>query len=356
MKKFLSILLTLILTLGVSLVFVGCDNGGEGEQPRGPIYAEEFTYNETHHWRNQINGTGTYEYGVHREESGWCKVCKMYYECPNLRYNKVKIRGVEGYEVVEYDELYESEAILNVEIPKYHQEEGDAEPLPVISIKDNVFNCSENNHTISTSIQSIKLNEGLLSIGSYAFAGSSIKELIIPDSVFGNYRASWYNYGITTVAYNCTELKKVVIGNGVTVLAGYNFLGCINLSDVTFGNSIKEIRPRNFYAVPTLDYLVIPESLVSIPEDSILVPTIGFYQRLVGIASCKAFYFEISEAEYNARVIPAKKRDLATGAIIAPDSTALTTWGFSEGWDGEAQKYFKGEWHYNEKGEPVPNN
>ena len=354
MKKFISIILILILSFAVSSVFVGCNDGDGGDNQ--PVYATEFSYNETHHWRNQTNGTGTIEYGVHREDSGWCEVCHMYFECPNLRYAKVTINGVQGYEVVEYDELYESETILNVEVPKYYQGEDDSEPIPVISIANNVFNCSNNNPVISTCIKSIKLNEGLISIGSYAFAGSDIKELIIPDSVFGNYRSSWYNYGLSSVAYNCTSLERVVIGNGVKVLAGYNFAYCIKLEEVTFGNSLIEVRPRNFYLASSIDYAVIPASLVSIPEDSILVPNIGYHQRLVGIFEHKVdLYFEISEDVYNERTIPAKKRDLMTGAIISPDTTTLTTWGFSKGWDEGFTKYFNGEWHYNDKGVPVPN-
>ena len=353
MRKFISIILILILSFTVSSVFVGC-NGGDGGDNQ-PVYATEFSYNETHHWRNQTNGTGTIEYGVHREDSGWCEVCHMYFECPNLRYRKITIDGVQGYEVYEYDELYESETILHVEVPKYYKDEDDDVPLPVISIANGVFNCSDSSKRISTCIKSIKLNEGLLSIGSYAFAGSDIKELIIPDSVFGNNGSSWNNYGLTCIAYTCSSLEKVVIGNGVRVLDYYNFSECINLKEVKFGSSIVEIGERNFYNVRGVKYAVLPASLISIPETQIYVPSADYMFRLVGIfGSSTVLYFEITEEQYNALIIPAKERD-NKGYIIHEKDKPKTTWGYAEGWDSGATKYFKGEWHYNDKGVPVPN-
>ena len=354
MKRFLSAILLIIFAFSLSFVLVSC---GDGDNDDGkPVYSTEFSYNETHHWRNQLNGTGTIEYGLHREDSGWCSVCHLYFECPNLRYEKVTINGVEGYEVTEFNDLDESEVIVNVEVPKYYQGEDDNEPLPVISIGKGAFNCSTNSLAkTTTAIKSIKLNEGLLSIGNHAFTGSDIKELVIPDSVFGNYLGDKYRYGLMAIAVDCTMLEKVVIGNGVKVLAGSNFTGCIKLKEITFGNSLEEIRPRNFFYDYDISYAVIPASLVSIPEDSIY--SNKFYHRLYGIFETKStkLYFEITKEQYDVLIIPAKKRDLATGAILSPDTTALTTRGFTEGWDNGLTMYFSGEWHYDNKGKPVPN-
>ena len=356
MKKIFSLILVIILISTLLSVLVACDD--ENIVDNRPVYKEEFTYNETHHWREQINGTGTYEYGVHREESGWCKVCKMYYECPNLRFEKVTAFGVTGYEVVEFNELDESEVFLNVEIPKYHQEEGDAEPLPVISIAHHVFNCSKTTTAskIATSIQSIKLNEGLLSIGNHAFRGSSIKELIIPNSVIGCHRNYNNGYGIYAVAYECSDLERVVLGNSLISLAGSNFGYCSSLKEVTFGNSIKEIRSRNFFLVSGIKKAVIPASLISIPEESIYAASADYNQRLVGIfeGSSTTLFLEITEEQLNALIIPAKPRD-NRGFFINKEDEKITTYGFSEGWDKGAKIYYVNEWHYNEKGQPVPN-
>ena len=353
MKKFLSLFLTLILILSFSVLFIGCGDNDDGK----PVYAEEFTYDESCHWREQINGTGTIEYGYHRDDSGGgrCEVCHMYYECEDFEFRKITINGVEGYELyqfVDYPGVY-----LHVEVPKYYQGEDDSEPLPVISIGPKVFSCSVDYPSISSSIKSIKLNEGLLSIGNFAFAGSSIEELIIPDSVIGNHTRN--NNGLYAVAYQCSDLERVVIGNGVQALGGYNFAYCEKLKSVKLGSSITEIWYRNFYLVSDVDYLVIPESVVSIPEGSIVVPNNGFNQRLVGLLGAshdkeRIYFFEITEEEYNHRTIPAKERD-HMGYFVNEEDNTPTTWGFSQGWDNGITKYFKGEWHYNDKGVPVPN-
>ena len=88
MKKLLSAILVLILSLGITSTLVACDSS---EEPSGPQYSEEYVYDETHHWKPQINGEGDpIEYGEHVNPKtgigvGRCK-CGYYFPCHNLVY------------------------------------------------------------------------------------------------------------------------------------------------------------------------------------------------------------------------------------------------------------------------------
>jgi hypothetical protein len=60
MKKLLTIIMSVILSLSITSSLTAC--GGSDE----PIYSETYTYNETHHWKPQINGDGDpIEYAEH---------------------------------------------------------------------------------------------------------------------------------------------------------------------------------------------------------------------------------------------------------------------------------------------------
>ena len=67
MKKLLSYLLILAITLGVMPSLVACE-----EEPEGPIYSEEYLYNDDYHWLPQLNGDGMKDYGEHYNPTGTC--------------------------------------------------------------------------------------------------------------------------------------------------------------------------------------------------------------------------------------------------------------------------------------------
>lgn len=77
-------------------------------------------------------------------------------------------------------------------------------------------------------LRSVTFNEGLENICREAFYGcSSLKEIIIPDSVTSISRYSVTSAGSTssnyyTFAY-CTSLERVVLGSNVTKIGKYTF-------------------------------------------------------------------------------------------------------------------------------------
>lgn len=86
-------------------------------------------------------------------------------------------------------------------------------------------------------LRSVTFNEGLENICREAFYGcSSLKEIIIPDSVTSISRYSVTSAGSTssnyyTFAY-CTSLERVVLGSNVTKIGKYTFYGCSSLKEI----------------------------------------------------------------------------------------------------------------------------
>ena len=85
----------------------------------------------------------------------------------------------------------------------------------------------------SSSIKKVVINNGVTSIGKYAF-------------------------------YGCTGLTSVTIPNSVTSIGLFAFMGCTALTSVTIPNSVTSIESRAFEGCTGLTSVTIPNSVTSI--------------------------------------------------------------------------------------------
>jgi hypothetical protein len=105
--------------------------------------------------------------------------------------------------------------------------------------------------TIPTTINGLLVT----SIGEFAFAGTSLTSITIPDSVVYIWGAAFED---------CTNLGSVSIGNGVVNIAPYAFDGCYCLTNVALGDSLTKIGYFAFNECISLTNITIPRSVSSI--------------------------------------------------------------------------------------------
>ncbi len=122
-----------------------------------------------------------------------------------------------------------------------------------------------NNYTSSSSvpwnavrekIKSVTIENGVTSIGDYAFSGcTSLTSITIPDSVtsIGNYAFS-----------GCTSLTSITIGNGVTSIGDSAFGACKSLTSIIIPDSVTSIGAEAFWYCASLTSVTIPDSVTSI--------------------------------------------------------------------------------------------
>lgn len=70
----------------------------------------------------------------------------------------------------------------------------------------------------------------------------------------------WYPY--------TSDIKKLVIENGVTNIAAYAFSNCHNLSEVIISDTVIDIEHGAFWACPSLEYIRIPDSVTRIGQSA----------------------------------------------------------------------------------------
>lgn len=368
MKKLFIFLFSICLSL-TSLT--ACSGS---EEVVDPIYSEELSYNEAGHFYAQLNGNGMKGYKPHKNSKGKCYECGYYFPTNDLEY-VLKYNMVEGkpqfyYAVSKYISGQTSDA--HIEVPLMHRQDApvykstfDEDYDPIIAEYKNTINLTKypvleilEQAFYKSGVESIKLNEGLKTIGDGAFAYTLIRELVIPNSVEGK---------IAEICVGCNSLKNVVIGDGITLMDYYNFTYCAGLETVKFSKNTVEIRERNFFGAQSLKYLVIPKSVISIPESQIWTKNVQKYvvihdQFQGGLPPSQGIFLEISEKEYNALYLPLLERDSATGLTLDPvtkkpipfEEFEYTHYGYVSGWSSSAKLYFLGEWEYDENGVPKP--
>lgn len=93
------------------------------------------------------------------------------------------------------------------------------------------------------------------------FFNSNIKSVILEDGVesIGNY-----------VFWKCESLTDVVMGNGVINVGKYAFEECINLENIIIGNSVKTIEENAFDRCFNLTSINIPDSVETIASRAFL--------------------------------------------------------------------------------------
>ena len=125
-------------------------------------------------------------------------------------------------------------------------------------------------------IKSIVIEEGITTIGDYAFYGmTDSTEITIPEGVktIGAYAfknstkiANVKLPGTLTklgesAFYGCTSLKTIAIPEGLYTIWGYTFKNCTSLTEVTLPKSLIKIDEAAFYGCTSLKAIAIPEDV-----------------------------------------------------------------------------------------------
>ncbi|GHT67048.1 hypothetical protein FACS189452_04050 [Bacteroidia bacterium] len=107
-------------------------------------------------------------------------------------------------------------------------------------------------------ITSVIIEDGITSIGQFAFFRCALTSVTIPNSVTS----------IGESAFGGSALTSVTIPNSVTSIGEQAFFWCEALTSVTIPNSVTSIGNTAFYYCSALTSVTIPNSVTSIGSDT----------------------------------------------------------------------------------------
>lgn len=107
-------------------------------------------------------------------------------------------------------------------------------------------------------LTTVTFEEGTTSIHGGLFAGSGLKEAVLPDTV-----TTIYGYAFA----NCRSLTSVDPGSA-ELIEEYAFASCSALEAIILPDTLSEIKPFAFYGCESLPELHIPEAVSNIGESA----------------------------------------------------------------------------------------
>ena len=119
-----------------------------------------------------------------------------------------------------------------------------------------ILRYSFTNHTVPydmfndvTAITAIEIGDCVTALESYAFKGTSIERVVIPETVtsFGS-----------SLFYNCTKLKHAVLPKGITEIYDSMFRGCTSLQSIDIPDGVTRFGDYAFDRCSSLASIILP--------------------------------------------------------------------------------------------------
>lgn len=199
----------------------------------------------------------------------------------------------------------------------------------------------------SSYVEKIVINDGVTSVGNYAFAHCTN----LTEIVFGNTVASigtnaffdCYTLEAVTIPKNiktidnfsfdcCYGLKDITIENGVNTIGAYAFQNCTGLTDITIPESVGAISTFSFFCCESLKNVTIKNGASSIDNsafydctslENITIPesvtTIDYY-AFYNCRNLKNVYYLGTESSWNDITIKAYNSKLLNATIHFQDA------------------------------------
>ena len=167
--------------------------------------------------------------------------------------------------ICEYDDVYGVKYLGSKENPFLICYDTSGTSIKSCVINKNCRFVNDYSFTYCSDLESVKIPEGVLSIGDSAFYSTGIKKVFIPSTV---------NY-IGDATFNCSDdIEEMIVHeenkfydsrnncNGIIEKERNSLIyGCKN---TVIPNDVKEIRDKAFYGISTLESIYIPASVTKI--------------------------------------------------------------------------------------------
>lgn len=158
-----------------------------------------------------------------------------------------------------FPSTYKGKPVSSIGIINFDNAEVNKSDIKRIEIREGIKRINDDAFLSFTALVEIKLPLSLISIGKHAFAYCPLKEIDLPENLTLIDEQAFAYSGLVSVTipdkikeinnifYNCSELKNVVLGNGVEIIKTNAFYSCSSLSSIIIPESVALIESEAFY-------------------------------------------------------------------------------------------------------------
>ena len=192
--------------------------------------------------------------------------------------------------------LYTKSGDTLVRYPAGKRDSGFVIPNEVVSIEISAFLGAEH-------LKTVKIPDGVVSIGDNAFAYSGITSISLPDSISDIGAEAFYfcsqlkSVKLPSVLsnispytfYGCGALIKVDMPQELDTIEGHAFEQCTSLTEISIPNSVTKIMDEAFYYCKSLHEIELPEGLNKI-GGNVFNLCEGLEKVVIGVEHIKSLY------------------------------------------------------------------
>ncbi len=152
--------------------------------------------------------------------------------------------------------IYGEGAMADFSYPDYAPWDDHRNSIQKIIVENGVTSVGDYAFCGYSGLETIALPEGVTSIGGHAFSGcSSLETITLPEGVtsIGDYAFNW-----------CTSLETITLPEGLTSFGDCAFCDCHKLTSVTIPDGVTSIGNQAFYRCTSIETITIPEGVTSI--------------------------------------------------------------------------------------------
>lgn len=129
--------------------------------------------------------------------------------------------------------------------------------LAEVSIPDDITSIGDNAFSYCESLKSFDMPDSVTSIGAYAFMGSGLDIIKIPNGVT---KIEEYTFN------SCKSATSVIFNNNVVSIGEVSFYGCENITSIVIPDSVTEISQMAFSQCTALENVTIGSGITSIGD------------------------------------------------------------------------------------------
>ncbi len=161
-----------------------------------------------------------------------------------------------------------------------------------VVLPNNIVAIGESAFEISTIEKSLVIPSSVKTIYEYAFCSTEIPEITLPETLESVKELAFYDIGVETLYYNCTNCAFEVYPYETEIEGVYESpFGTYGLKNFVIGENVETLPDYTFCSISTLDTVHIPENIKSFSKGAFAFSGVKTVTGMAGLSKLEDYMF-----------------------------------------------------------------